>query len=55
MSNAEINAIYSGKEIPIINDAILAEANAFAISHNCTLDEALLYILDMMVEKPFEE
>ena len=55
MSFVELKSIYGEKSIPDINDAILAEASAFAIDNNCTLDDALLYILDMMIEKPFGE
>jgi hypothetical protein len=55
MSFVELKNIYGEKSIPDINDAILAEASAFAIDNNCTLDDALLYILDMMIEKPFGE
>ena len=55
MSINELKAVYIGKELPVITDEILSEADAFAREHNCSPDEALMFILDMMIEKPFEE
>ena len=54
MSISELKAVYVGKELPIITDEILSEADTFAKEHNCSSDEALMFILDMMIEKPFE-
>ncbi len=54
MSISELKAVYAGKELPVISDEILAEADAFAKEHSCSQDEALMFILDMMIEKPFE-
>ena len=53
MSINELKIIYAGKELPLINDKILAEAKVFAEKHNCSQDEALMFMLDMMIEQPF--
>ena len=55
MSITELKVIYAGKEMPIIDDAILTEASVFAQAHDCSQDEALMFILDMMIEQPFED
>ena len=55
MSINELKAVYVGKELPSINDDILSEADLFAKEHNCSPDEALMFILDMMIEHPFED
>ena len=55
MSITELKMVYDGKELPVIDDEILAHANMLAQEHNCSEDEALMYILDMMIEKPFGE
>ena len=55
MSISELQAVYNGKELPEISDRILLEATDFASANNCSVEDALLYILDMMIEKPFGE
>ena len=55
MSINELKSVYVGKELPVINEEMQNEAESFAKEHGCSLDEALMFILDMMIEKPFGE
>lgn len=49
-----LKQIYGNKNLPDIDDALLHEAHLLAKNENISEDDALLYILDMIVEKPFE-
>lgn len=53
MSMGELSRIYGEKSLPPIDDTLLDEASACAAANNCSVEEALLYILDMIVERPF--
>lgn len=49
-----LEQIYGNKKLPNIDSILLNEAHQLAKKENISDDDALLYILDMMIEKPFE-
>lgn len=49
----ELKRVYGEKSLPQITSGLLEEASTCAAANNCSVEEALLYILDMIVERPF--
>ena len=51
----DLKQIYGEKECPTVDNALMEEAKQVAEMSGASVEDALLYLLDMMVEKPFGE
>ena len=51
----DLKQFYDGKELPEIDASMIDEAKKLAESEGVPFEDALFYILDMMIEKPFGE